>query len=173
MKLVKKRIFSFLIDYMLIIFYALFLSGISMLIFFGTGMKPAVTQPVIGQLVGFFTLTLPVFFYFYLFENGSGCATIGKHKLGLMVVNSNSSFSNPVLIRNALKFIPWEIAHTGVHWMVYYSLQDKNPPVWVMIVLIAPQLIVIAYVISIFATKGKRSIYDKVAGTKVEIKRGC
>ena len=85
-----------------------------------------------------------------------------------MVVNNNSSFSNPVFIRTVLKFIPWEIAHTGVHWIVYYSLQDKNPPLWVLIVLIVPQLIVIAYVISIFATKGKRSIYDKAAGTKVE-----
>ncbi len=34
---------AFLVDYLLIILYALFLSGISMLVFLGTDTEPAVT----------------------------------------------------------------------------------------------------------------------------------
>ncbi len=168
MEIVKKRIIAFIVDYVIIILYALVLSGISMLVFLFSGTEPAISDPVVGQLIGFFTLTLPVFLYFYLFERGSGSATIGKRKMGLVVKNYQSKYSNPVFIRTALKLIPWEIAHTGVHWVFYFSQQAKNTPLWVLIILIVPQLIVIAYIISIFVSKGRRSIYDAVAGTNIE-----
>lgn len=170
MKLVTKRILAFLIDYTLIILYTLVLAGISMLIHKITSAEPGVLNPLSGQVVGFFTLTLPVFLYFYLTEHGSMSATIGKNKMGLIVKAYQSKFSNQVFIRNVFKFIPWEMAHTGVHWIVYYSLQEVNPPSWVLVILTMPQLIVIAYIISIVASNGKSSIYDKWAGTRVEKK---
>lgn len=168
-KLVKKRILAFLIDYILIILYAVILAGISMLIYLISGIETVVSNPVNGQIVGFFTLTLPVFLYFYHTENGSGRATVGKRKMGLNVQTCKNFHKHPVFMRNVFKFIPWEIAHFGVHWIVYYSHQDAGPPSWILIVLIIPQLIVIAYIMSIFTSKGKSSIYDKSAGTCIAI----
>ena len=167
MNLLKKRILAFLIDYTLIILYALILSVLSMLGFMIFGTEPVVLNQVKGQVIGFLTLTLPVFLYFYLTERATGNATVGKRKMGLHVKIDKNKFSNPVFMRTVFKLIPWEIAHTGVHWIVYYSRQDVAP-LWVLIILIVPQLIVIAYIISIFISKGKSSIYDIAAGTKVE-----
>jgi len=59
----------------------------------------------------------------------------------------------------------WEIAHIEIHWSVYYSTNNMEVAVWNIIVSVFPNIIVIVYFISIVITKGKSSIYDKIAKT--------
>lgn len=126
-------------------------------------------SPIEGQIVGFISLTLPVFLYFYLTEKSKAAATLGKRVLKIKVKSLHSSGS--IFMRNFIKFLPWEIAHVGGHWMGYYTNHAIDPPLWVWIVLIIPQLTVLYYMFSIVRTKGDSSLYDRIAGTEI-IKHG-
>ena len=162
-KLLIKRVIAFGIDYLIIVFYAMLLFGITTLV------NPGNINPILGQFVGFFTLTLPVFLYFYLTERSIYKGTIGKRVMGISVIINQQGSSRNILIRNILKFLPWEIAHIGVHWVVYYSKMEIAPPNWVWVVLILPQIITFGYLISLVIYKGEYSFYDKIANTKVGI----
>lgn len=161
------RFLAFVIDYTIILLYGLVLFGLTMMSSstFEVSMEQS---PLASQIIGFFTMTIPVFFYFYLTEKGRNKATIGKKMQKLVVQTDGANRSYNILVRNLIKFIPWEIAHTGVHWMKYYERHDMSNPVWVWVLLILPQVVVIIYIISIIRSKGKSSIYDKIAKTEVE-----
>lgn len=168
-KLLFRRILAFLIDYLLITGYAMFLLVTALLVVRLTGGEMTAPDPVNGQLIGFFTLTLPVFLYFYLMESGKRRATFGKSKMGLVVrIPQQTGVQGPgIFIRNLLKFLPWEVAHTGVHWIVYYSLMEQYPPVWVYVVLILPQLTILLYFLSMVLSGGDSTLYDRAARTRV------
>ena len=121
-----------------------------------------------AQLVGFFSLTVPVFLYFFLTESGNQNATVGKRFFKIKVKSHSISRKASVFKRNLFKFLPWEIAHVGVHWLFFYSSQNIEIPVWVWLLLILPQVTVIIYIISIIISKGKSSVYDNIGGTQIK-----
>lgn len=163
MNLIFKRIVSFFIDYIIILLYGGLLFGITIWI----GITDL--NPVEGQIVGFLTLTLPVFLYFYLSEKNSKKASVGKSIMKIRVDVETNTKKYSILKRNLLKFIPWEIAHIGVHWSVHYAETNTPTPTWVWFLLIFPQIVVLAYLFSIAYYKGKSSIYDKLANTIVGV----
>jgi uncharacterized RDD family membrane protein YckC len=124
-------------------------------------------DPLQGQMVGFISLTIPVFLYFYLSERGKIKATIGKRLMNIQVNSLQGRHKRNILVRNMLKFLPWEIAHVGVHWIVFYSSNHIETPMWVWIILILPQLIVLTYMVSIVVSKGRGGMYDQFASTSV------
>ncbi|MEQ1746216.1 MAG: hypothetical protein ABMA02_12375 [Saprospiraceae bacterium] len=72
-----------------------------------------------------------------------------------------------VFIRNVLKFLPWEIAHFGVHQLLHFEGYESQTPFWVWTVLILPQVMVFTYFLSMIFDKEGKSVYDKIAGTRV------
>ncbi len=162
-KLSIYRILAFSIDYLLIIAYGLLLFGVT------TVLDIEHLSPLEGQIVGFLSLTLPVYLYFYSTERSNRAATLGKRVLNI-AVRSDTPNKRAILKRNILKFLPWEIAHIGVHWQVYYANIDETQPLWVWVALIVPQIIVLGYLISIWIYKGQSSLYDRLAGTRVEFR---
>lgn len=164
-KLILKRSLAFGLDYLIIIGYGMLLFGVTSTI------GVARLSPLEGQVVGFVSLTLPVFLYFYLMEKSSSAATLGKRVMNISVQNHIARKNQRVLLRNILKFLPWEIAHFGVHWIIYYSGIDKAPPVWVWVALILPQVIVLGYISSIILYKGESSLYDKIANTSIVLNK--
>jgi len=171
-KLLTRRLIAFSIDYILILFYAgiLFLS--SLLLQYLSAKQLSAPGPVKGQLIGFFLLTLPVFLYFLLSEKSKKKGTIGKRISNILVktVDDKPTATQQLFVRNFLKFLPWEIAHTGVHWVLFYSRNNEQTPLWVYILLIVPQLAIVFYIITIIRSKGNGSFYDKIAGTKISLK---
>lgn len=169
-----KRILAFMIDYMFIVLYASALYGaVSFLDSFFSIQSIIENSPFKGQLVGFITMTVPVVSYFIIFEGGSRRATIGKRILKLYVkVASNHRDLMSIVKRNVIKFFPWEIAHLGIHWSIYYNRQHIEPPLWVWVTLIVPQLIIVVYFVSIIIDREGRSVYDKVSHTKVSPLKG-
>ena len=171
-RLLTRRLIAFSIDYLLILFYAglLFLS--SLLIQYLSTKQLAEPSPLYGQLIGFFSLTLPVFLYFLISEKSRQKGTIGKRISNIQVemVGNRPATTQQLFIRSFLKFLPWEIAHTGVHWVLFYSRNNEQTPFWVYALLIVPQLAAIFYFITIILTKGNGSFYDKIAGTKISLK---
>jgi uncharacterized RDD family membrane protein YckC len=168
-KILQKRFLAFFVDYLVITLYAATLLTITLLMykFFNTPLS--FPSPYVGQIIGFATLTLPVFAYFCIFENSKWKGTIGKKKLGIHVETGNTNSLRKILVRNIVKFLPWEIAHTGVHWLAYFLRTTNEVPYWNWILLIAPQLIVVVYLFSLFYYNGKSSFYDEIAKTKILI----
>jgi uncharacterized RDD family membrane protein YckC len=160
--LVVKRALAFGIDYLIIAAYAMFLFGIAS--FF---IEVGNFNPIKGPIIGFITLTLPVFLYFLLTEKSKHKATIGKRAMNISVSDHQPGVKGNIFIRNFVKFLPWEIAHLGVHWIVHYSNEKLDPPIWIWIALILPQVVVAGYMISILVYRGGYSIYDNIAKTKI------
>ena len=147
--MIVKRGLAFLIDYIFIIIYAVGLFFASPFI---NSLLPIVLSsktPIANQTLGFITLTLPVFLYFYISERSNKAGTFGKRILGLQIVNSESNGSKKILLRNILKFLPWEVAHFGVHFLFYHDQQQSPLPIWNWLLLIVPQIVVIFYIITI------------------------
>lgn len=165
----RKRILAWIIDYGIIAVYATVLFLLTNVILEITSLKPA-KNPYIGQLIGFTTLTLPVISYSYFTERSSWAGTVGKRLQKLIVLADQNDRPKYVLFRNILKYLPWEMAHTGVHWSIYYTSNNIEIPIWTWIILIFPQIFVMIYFASILISKGESSFYDYFSNTKIEIK---
>ncbi len=77
MSILVRRVLAWFIDLGIIGLYALLLFGLTTLVLSTSDI--IVTQnPILGQLIGLITLTIPVVLYFYLSEKSSHSATIGK-----------------------------------------------------------------------------------------------
>jgi uncharacterized RDD family membrane protein YckC len=126
-------------------------------------------NPVTGELIAFVTLTLPVIFYFMLSENGKYAGTIGKRKLGLRIVSKTLTKASlgQLLIRNCIKFLPWELAHFFIFRLFYFTSTNKTTPDWVLTGLISSQLLAIIYMLFIIFNKNNRSIYEIFSQTRV------
>ena len=164
-KLIFRRLAAYSLDYMIIVVYALLLFVVTKIL----NLKDLILTPISGQFLGFISLTLPVFFYFFLSEKGNHRATIGKRIMNISICSQSDNIEPRILLRNILKFLPWEIAHTGVHWIVFYSKYENEVPIWVWIVLILPQIIMVVYLVSIIISKGESGIYDSISNTKIKI----
>lgn len=163
--LTLKRILAFIIDYFIIITYAglLFLSVWTI---FSVLDKPIPTLgPVVGNILGLVTMTIPTFIYFYVFEIGKKQGTIGKQLVNLKVTAKSSS---DIFKRLIMKLLPWEIGHVGVHWFIYYESMATQVPIWLWTINIIPQVMVVGYFVSMLLTKGTQTIYDQLAGTQIE-----
>ncbi len=168
-QLLFKRILASIIDYTIVAGYAGILFLCTNIISSKFNLKLS-ENPMIGQLIGFLILTLPVITYSYLTEKSVWRGTIGKRLQKVIVLTDQSKISRSILLRNILKYLPWEIAHTGVHWIVYYSSNSIETPIWVWVILILPQIVSVMYFISIVASKGKSSIYDRISMTSLIVK---
>jgi len=166
--MVLKRIFAFLIDYLFIALYAgiLFLIVYTAIKLFDLNIN---VSPIIGQLIGLISLTLPIVLYFVIMENKSKQGTIGKNIMKIKVTDENNQTASlkKIIIRNIIKFLPWEIAHLGIHWTIYFSNKSIEQPVWIWLVLIIPQVTVVVYLLSIVTDKNNRGIYDRISRTRV------
>jgi|JI102314A2RNA_FD_contig_51_1578006_length_1183_multi_2_in_0_out_0_1 uncharacterized RDD family membrane protein YckC len=164
MHLIFKRIFAWIIDWLIIAVYACALFGVMMTLSSMEIVTLGAVHPVKGQVIGFLTLTLPVVLYCIFTEAGSRHATFGKRIMKIEIMG-NPLTTGEIVLRNVIKFLPWEFAHAGILWINYINTPET--PRWIWLLLIGPQVLVVIYVMSIVATKGSRSLYDMIAGTRV------
>lgn len=144
-----------------------------------TAVSLAVAAPLLAklaapwqsQLLGFVTLTLPVTLYFAFCEGLSG-ATFGKRRLGLSVTG-HAGAPLPLgrsLLRSAAKFAPWELAHTAVHRLVWWTADGvtltAEQLVWVASFYGASLLLAALYLLSLWVGT-RRTPYDRLAGSQV------
>lgn len=164
------RLQAFLLDYVLFLGYAAVLGLIAVL--FPTSVQRLFTASAFGaQAAGFVLLTLPVLLYFTITESSPRQASWGKWRRGLRVVDGRGErigFGR-ALVRSAVKFLPWELGHYAV-WQ--FSWSGSEPPPFVTVVLIAVYTLVALYVALPLLLASRRSVYDFVAGTRVEAVRG-
>ena len=163
-----RRIAGYSLDYLVIVAYACALFGFSIALFREVPVRPS--SPLVGQLIGFVTLTAPVVLYFAFCEASAWQGTIGKRLLRLRVTDlaGRRATQRRTLLRAGVKFLPWEIAHTCVHQIVYLSQvdPDRGIPVWVQLALVMSLVLPGWYVGSMFIGS-RRTPYDRISGTVV------
>lgn len=161
-----KRSAAFFIDYLI------FMIWLAALFFISTFLNRVVpfhslmeSSYIFRHSVSFLTTTLPLVAYFILMERSRFKATAGKTLFGLRVAHTDGGKAplKCLMIRNTLKFLPWEIAHTIIH--VNPALfASENKMVWLLII---PQGMMLFYAAMIVIRKDKRSFYEIYSGTFV------
>lgn len=125
-------------------------------------------RPILYDFIAFITTILPVVFYFALQESSPKMASWGKRRLGLQVVTQTGdrlSFGR-ALLRSAIKFLPWQLAHTCLFHIAGWPFAVQSVPAWVMTGFITLYIILAAYFLTLLL-KPHRTLYDLVAGSYV------
>ncbi|MEO1040155.1 MAG: RDD family protein [Pseudomonadota bacterium] len=162
-----RRVFAFLIDYLLLAVYAAGLSAIAFAFGPDVGASPAdFAGKLRGHAIAFATLTAPVVLYFAVLETSPLHGTLGKRVLGLRVEAGNGARLGTArsLVRSAVKFLPWEIAHFAIWYVPGRPFLDPMPTTNIVISLGA---IAVAVVYVISALVWRRTPYDLIAGSYV------
>lgn len=167
-----RRIRAFAYDYLLIAGYLILLTGASLLLVrgpLGETWRVLTSSAVSMDLVAFCTTILPVVLYFTLMESSRSGATWGKQRTGLRVVRVNGERlgRGRALIRSALKFLPWQIAHTCLFHIPGWPMAPQAPPNWVMVGFVLVWVLVGLYLATMAAGPQRRTPYDWAAASQV------
>ncbi len=157
-----RRFAAFGIDYGVVVAWgaALFLATIA------TGSvdsapPTAVSGKLAGHAFAFATMTLPVWLYFSAMEGLGKHATLGKRVLRLSV----QANLRRAMLRNAVRFVPWEIAHIAIWYVPGRPFADEMPAFNLTICIVAMAL-ALAIAASVVIS-GRRGLHDYLAGTTV------
>jgi uncharacterized RDD family membrane protein YckC len=167
------RLLAFAVDYLFIALYIALLVGVGALIRLtplGADFGALFANPASAELTSFMLLVAPVLLYFALSESSRWRATIGKRAVGFRVVTMDGgrvSFPRS-LLRNALKLIPWELAHACLWRIPGWPLNPQTPPVWVTLGLVLVWVVVAIYALGLAISKTGQTPYDHLAGVRVE-----
>ncbi len=161
----KKRVLSWLIDYLVILAYMGILLAVSLSVYFGVlGYVP--TYDETGMNLISLALILPVMAYFIITEAGKRHASLGKRKMKLSVASVRSGAPGfwRVFARNVVKFIPWQAAHM----MIFNGFANNwdVTPYFIVLALVCYGLLAL-YLLLIFIRKDHRGLHDLLAGTVV------
>jgi len=168
-----KRLKAFALDYLIVLAYILVLATVNYGLIPAGGaldrFSPFFASPIGRDTIAFLTLILPVILYFALQESSSRGATWGKRKAGIQVVSlvgARLTFGR-ALVRSALKFLPWQIAHTSIYHIPGLPFAPEQPSPMVMAGFVLTYVLVGLYILSALLTKRHRTPYDWAAGSWV------
>jgi len=163
-KPVLARLLAFACDWLLIAAWgALWF----VVIWWQSGGEPqGFSNPWLSQGVAFLAMTLPATLYFSLLEASPSGASLGKRALGLWVRSKSGGRLGlgRALLRNAIKFVPWELGHLVVHQAFYSG--ESGLPAWLYAPLALSYLLPLWWLVSLVRTG--RTPYDVWAGARVQ-----
>ncbi|MCM3611863.1 RDD family protein [Planococcus sp. MERTA32b] len=160
------RFKAFIWDYLWIFIYLCFVFLLSMVLM--PGLQGFFNGPVgTAQLTGFLLVTLPISLYFTVADSGIFNGTFGKKRTGIQVVNAQGMDISLLrsLFRIILKFLPWELSHFLIYRLMH--LGEAEFPLHLMIIGGLIYILMFAYILTAVFSKEKRSLYDRLSGTKV------
>src|SRR5579875_714607 len=166
-----RRVAAFALDYAVIAAYIGLLAGLSLAVRAALHRRRALpwtdAAKMAGHAVAFLTLTVPVALYFALAEASRSRATPGKRALGLRVTTLDGGRVplGRALLRSAVKFAPWEVAHTAI-WHTP-GQPFFSPPAAGNVVGYALALGGAAWYVGTLCVGDRRTPYDRIAGTLV------
>lgn len=164
------RVRAFAFDYLVILAFLGLMAGIGTFLTLGSAggaWRAWMSDPVRADLVAFAASVLPVCLYFTVFEASSRGGTWGKRRLGLRVERATGggiSFGRSAL-RNGLKFLPWQLAHTAMLHIPGFPMAPGEPPAWSPPLLGLAWTLVLLYLAGLTRVGGRRTLYDRLAGT--------
>ena len=159
----KKRMIEFLFDYLFILAYLVLLFIVSMLIYiiFFNGI-PEFTE-IQSQWLVFFTSVLPITLLFTFLDYTKN-GRLGKVKAWLELVYQKKTVQAS-LIRNTIKFLPWQLGHMGTIHGFYSEFDVLSISLSISTTLLAVLLLAMT-----MFRKDKRHLGDLLAHTQVQQK---
>jgi uncharacterized RDD family membrane protein YckC len=158
-----RRLLAFAMDWLVVVLWGGVLFSAVMVATGGNPPRPA--SPWKAQGIGFLTMTVPVTLYFALCDSSAMQGSLGKWILGLVVSRETGDrlpFGS-ALLRNGVKFVPWEFGHTVAQQAVFSG--DGGVPTWVW----GPAIVAFGgpawWLIAMMATG--RTPYDRWASARV------
>jgi uncharacterized RDD family membrane protein YckC len=124
-----RRLLAFAVDWLVLVLWGGVIFGAIMIATGGNPPQPE--SPWTGQAMSLLMVTVPFTLYFALCESSAMQASLGKRTLGLVVSRETGgrlSFGS-ALLRNAVKFTPWEFGHTAAWQSVFAG--GAGFPAWV------------------------------------------
>lgn len=111
------------------------------------------------------TMSLPMWIYNTSLTSGIRQATLGHRLVGVRLDTDDGSPVSPgrALLRSAVMFAGWELAHIAMFVPRNFAIDEAAS--WQYVGLIAATGYLVADIVTIIATRGRRSIADIVAGT--------
>lgn len=169
---ILRRMQAFVFDYLLMLGYLIVVAGAGTFMVLGPfaeSWRAWTSTPVRMDLVAFLTAVLPVILYFTLTESSPGQASWGKRRTGLRVTRTNGQRvgRGRAFVRSALKFLPWQVAHTCLFHIPGWPIEPQEPPPWVMVGFALVWTLVAVYLVTLAIGPDRRTPYDWVAGTRV------
>lgn len=166
------RIRAFLWDYLILLGYIAALTAVSIGLsatVLGDRWESLFASPVRADLMAFLLLVLPVMLYFTLAEASSRNATWGKRRVGLEVVDTagRSVGAGRALLRNVLKFLPWQLAHTAMFHIPGFPMAPGDAPPWTTLLLVCAWILAGGYLLGLSPLGRGRTLYDRLSGTGV------
>ncbi len=165
----RRRLVAFALDYVPILGYILVLLAIGIGITLSAGPLERLGSTLVMNLIAFGLLVGPVILYFTMQESSSKRGTWGKRKLGLQVVDlrGRTLSKKRALVRSAVKFLPWQIAHTSILGIKGLPFAAEEPSTLVLAGLISVYMLAAVYVIWALVLKTHRTPYDILSGSCV------
>lgn len=161
---VKLRLKELFFDWIFICGYLLLLLivtlGFYLLVFKGI---PEFTN-FQSQFVATFTSVVPLIAIFSIMEGSKNFASWGKRKARLKIIYKGSPIKGSI-IRNTLKFLPWQFGHMSTINGIYNDFDTH----FSMIFLALSMGLSIVYILMVFIRKDNRHLADILAGSKVVI----
>jgi uncharacterized RDD family membrane protein YckC len=165
-----RRVAAWMLDYLVILAYLIALTATSLGVLSSPAasvLSSALTRPITAEVVGFLTLTGPVILYFALTEASPWQATLGKRALRIVVVGPGGTrlpFGRAI-VREVVRFLPWEMAHALI-WPLALAPHLEPFPVTIGGFAVV-YLLLFVYLVSLFVGSEHRTIYDRLAGSRV------
>ena len=165
-----RRLAAYGIDLLLIYVYVILLFGLSMAVNAVFPFHHLMGESyLLRHSIALFTLSIPVLIWFWKWESGPHQATPGKRVMKIRLENTGADAldSKQVLVRNVLKFLPWEWAHTFLHLYPDFLMGGDAPTAAIWLGMVAPQIVVLGYAAAVIFRKDRRSPYDLISGIQV------
>jgi len=159
-----RRLLAFAVDWLVVVLWGGALFGGVMILTGGNPPRPE--NPWNAQGIGLLTMTVPVTLYFALCESSALRASLGKRVLGLVVSGETGErlLFGSALLRNVIKFVPWEFGHTVAQQAAFSG--EAGFPLWVWgpatVAFVGP-----IWWLIVMSTTG-RTPYDRWAFARVE-----
>lgn len=159
---VRVRCKELMIDYLFVLLYLALLFIVNMIFYLlvlGGMPKFTILQ---SQMIATFESVIPIVIIFSLLDYRRPFGSYGKRKAGLEVHYKIHSFSRS-LVRNCIKFLPWQLAHIGVIDGIYTDFTS-----WISMILPSAGILlaIIMLCMGVFR-KDKRHLGDMITGTQV------
>ena len=159
----KKRMTELLFDYLTILMYLVVLFLVTMFYYFTFFDGLPKQTEVQGQCITFFSSVLPIMLFF-TFMDFAKDGSFGKTKAGLRLVYQRKTV-HASLIRNIIKFLPWQFGHMGTIHGIYSDFDLLS-----IILSISATLLGVLLLAMMIFRKDKRHLGDLLAHTQVQLK---
>lgn len=161
--IVAKRLLALVIDWLLICGYLIVLTIVAFLLYLIVWDRIPEFSAIQTQVIAALTTVVPVTIWFTLKEAQIPFATTGKIQTEL-TVNYRGDAVKSALIRNVLKFLPWQLAHIGVIHGYYTDFETTTS----MLIVLGSLFLALTYVMQVAITPSHRHFPDIVAGARVQ-----